>query len=35
MTIISKEMEAAEEKERVSERLESLLNETGRRLFRK
>lgn len=35
MTIISKEMEAAEEKERVAERLESLLNETGRRLFRK
>jgi len=35
MTIVSKEMEAAEEKERVVERLESLLSETGSRLFRK
>jgi len=35
MTIISKEMEAAEEKERVAEKLELLLKETGNRLFRK
>jgi hypothetical protein len=35
MTIISKEMETAEEKERVAEKLELLLKETGNRLFRK
>jgi len=35
MTVISKEMEAAEEKERVAEKLELLLEETGNRLFRK